>query len=192
MRSVAHLETHPDAYRRTAVAICHLMETSPESSERSGRGVSSSPAEGRPAGAGRIAPRGQGLCLGTLVRLGCCRVRLAVPTRRRRCGICTELCPCNAAVGHQRIPALPTRHGKECVLAVDACAKCPGRSDAKRRRCGAPRVGDHLLRGVLPIPRHVRGGLRIGRAHSRLGHDDGGRLRSALPRGGARVGLLSG
>ncbi len=118
--------------------------------------------------------------------------RDASQSRRRRCGICTELCPCNAAVGHQRIPALPTRHGKECVLAVDACAKCPGRSDAKRRRCGAPRVGDHLLRGVLPIARHVRGRLRIGWAHSRLGDDDGGRLRSALPRGGAWVGLLSG
>ena len=42
------------------------------------------------------------------------------------------------------------------------------------RRCGAPRVRVTLLRGVLPVPRHVRGGLRIGQAHSRLGHDGGG------------------
>ena len=45
--------------------------------------------------------------------------------------------------------------------------------------------------GVLPIPRPVRGGLRIGQAHPRLGHDGGGRLRGALPRGGARAGLLN-
>ena len=52
------------------------------------------------------------------------------------------------------------------------------------------RVRVPLLRGVLPVPRHVRGGLRIGQAHPRLGHDGGGRLRSPLPRGGARAGLL--
>ena len=167
------------------------METSPESSEHSGQRVSSLPAELRPAGAGRVAPRGQGLCLGTLVRPVYCHVRLAVPAQRRRGGVCAERRPCNTAVRHQRIPALPARHGKDRVLAVDACAERPGPGDAQRRRCGAPGVRVPLLRGVLPIPRPVRGGLRIGQAHPRLGHDGGGRLRSALPRGRARVGLLN-
>ena len=129
---------------------------------------------------------------GTLGRLVSCHVRLAVPTRRRRCGISAEHSPCSAAVRHQRIPALPGCHGKDRVLAIDACAERPGRGDAQRRRCGARRVQEPLLSGVLPIPRHVRGGLRIGQAHPRLGYDDGGRLRSNLPRGGARAGLLNG
>ena len=166
------------------------METSPESSEHSGQRVSHLPAELRPAGAGRTAPRGQGLCLGTLVRPVYCHVRLAVPTQRRRGGVWAERSPCNAAVRHQRLPALPARHGKDRVLEMDACAERPGPGDAERRCCGAPRVRVPLLRGVLPVPPHVRGGLRIGRAHPRLGHDGGGRLRSPLPRGGARAGLL--
>ena len=40
------------------------METSPESSEHVGQSVSHLPAELRPDGAGRTAPRGQGLCRG--------------------------------------------------------------------------------------------------------------------------------
>ena len=166
------------------------METSPESIEYSGQRVPRLPAELRPAGAGRVAPRGQGLCLGTLVRPVYCHVRLAVPAQRRRGGVCAERRPCNAVVRHQRIPALPARHGKGRVLAVDARAERPGPSDAERRRCGAPGVRVPLLRGVLSIPRHVRGGLRIGQAHLRLGHDGGGRLRGALPRGESRGGLL--
>ena len=166
------------------------METSPESSEHSGQRASRLPAELRPARAGRAAPRGQGLRLGTLVRTVYCHVRLAVPAQRRRGGVWAERRPCNAAARHQRIPALPARHGKERVLAVDACAERPGPGDAQRRRCGAPGVRVTLLRGVLPVPRPVRGGLRIGQAHPRLGHDGGGRLRGALPRGGARAGLL--
>ena len=168
-----------------------MTEASPESSEYSGRRVPRFPAELRPAGAGRTAPRGQGLCLGTLVRPVHCHLRLAVPAQRRRGGVCAERSPCNTAARHQRVPALPARHGKYRVLAVDARAERPGPGDAERRRCGAPGVRVPLLRGVLPIPRPVRGGLRIGQAHPRLGHDGGGRLRGALPRGRARARLLN-
>ena len=87
-----------------------------ESSEHSVRRASVLPAQLRPAGAGRAAPRGQGLCLGTLVRLVYCRVRLAVPAQRRRGGVWAERSPCNAAARHQRIP-LPARHGR---------GPCPG------------------------------------------------------------------
>ena len=127
----------------------NLMETSPESSEHSGQRVSSFPAELRPAGAGRTAPRGQGLCLGTLVRLDSCHLRLAVPTQRRRGGTCAERSPCNAAARHQRIPALPARHGKDRVLAVDACAERPRPGDAQRRRCGAPGGTGEPLRRLI-------------------------------------------
>ena len=44
-----------------------------------------------------------------------CHVRLAVPPQRRRGGVRAERSPCDTAVRHQRVPALPARHVERTV-----------------------------------------------------------------------------